>query len=158
MRRGGILAALLLAGCVKTAPTTSSASTLDKYFGGPADTVTSSSAWWAANSAGIDFSPTVASFTTTPNSQSDLTYDAGLSQLRTPNKPDGIRYVGSGTSSTAYPDVAGAYTSTAAVAVNGVYGVKTVEGNYVQFRVRTFSSTRVDFDFSYQANGGTVFK
>ena len=149
---------LLVAGCVNTDSTSSSASTLDKYFGGPADTVTSFVNGRPNFNTGIDLGAGGASHTTGSNANSDLFWNGGA-YLTTPNRADGIRYLGAGLSSTAFADVAGAYTSSATISLGGVYGVKTVEGNYAQVYVKGLvSGSNFTYDYAYQANGGTTFK
>ncbi len=157
MRKGGILAALLLAGCVKT-DTTSTSSTLDKYFGGPADSVTTFVNGRPNVNTGIDLAAGGASHSTGSNANTDLIWDGGT-YLRTPNRGDGIRYLGPGLSSTAFTDVAGTYTSSATIYLGGVYGVKTVEGNYAQVYVKSITTgSSFTYDYAYQAAGGTAFK
>ena len=153
------LMTILSAGCVKTdTSTSSSSSTLEKYFGGPADTVTSFVSGSANYNTGIDFAPTGASLSQGTNASTDVYWDGGA-YLKTPNQTAGIRYLGPGLSSTAFADVAGAYTSSATINLGGVYGVKTVEGNYAEVYVKAlFPGSSFTYDYAYQADGGTKFK
>lgn len=155
---GATLAALLAAGCVKTDSTSSSASTLDKYFGGPADSVTTFVNGRPNANVSIDLAAGGASHTVGTTSTADLYWDGGTF-LKTPNQANGIVYLGPGLSSTAYTDVAGTYVAQSTITLGGVYGVKTVEGNYAQVYVKGLvAGSNFTYDYAYQANGGTKFK
>ncbi|MDO9512523.1 MAG: carboxypeptidase-like regulatory domain-containing protein [Bacteroidales bacterium] len=89
--------------------------------------------------------------------QSDMDYDG--TNVFTPNVALGILDLGPNTLKNIGTVPTSAYTSSTKAYAGNVYAVKTLEGNYVIFKITqmTSQSRMITFDWKYQANGGPQF-